>query len=321
MKKCQNCNLTFDDSKKFCTKRGKPLETSKDSDIEITSKKEVYEDRLKADPQNTGLLIEYGKFLIEYELLNEALPVLYKVQAIDPNNLLAKRMLLECYSKLNNAEKVLQIGKEIILKQPQDKAVLMLLIDIEFKNGNYTDCLTHVDHVLHSEPDNFEALKIKAQILFKTGKEKESFGVWENVYRLNKEDSLANIFIGVLACEANDYEIAAKLLQPIVEKEAGTTHEKLLAALYFLFAQTKLNRSGDEIENGIKKYLTQVIPDTISREKTKKALADIYRYAGENLASQRKKYCEAIKFYEKAKEAGENQRSNNSHWRSSFQYR
>jgi tetratricopeptide (TPR) repeat protein len=311
MKKCQNCNLTFDDAKKFCNKCGKPLEGSKASDIEINSKKEVFEDKLKAEPQNTGLLIEYAKFLIEYELLNNALPILYKVQAIEPNNMVSKRMLMECYNKLNNTEKVLQIGKEILLKQPQDEAVLMLMANIQFKNGCYSDCLTSIDQVIQLDSDNFEALKIKAQILFKTGKEKESLGVWQKVYKLNKTDLLANIFTGVFACEANDYEIAIKLLQPVVEKEAGTADEKLLAAVYFLFAQTKLNMPGNEIESSIKKYLSQVIPANISREKTKKALADIYMYVGENLASQGK-YREAIEFYRKARGMEENERSGNA---------
>jgi Transposase IS66 family len=62
MKKCLNCNQTYEDAKKFCAKCGKPLEASKGSDIEITSKKEVFEDRLKAEPQNTGPLIDYAEF-------------------------------------------------------------------------------------------------------------------------------------------------------------------------------------------------------------------------------------------------------------------
>jgi tetratricopeptide (TPR) repeat protein len=123
---------------------------------------------------------------------------------------------------------------------------------------------------------------------------------------------LANIFIGVFACEANDFEIAAKLLQPIVDNNddnnGSSSDELQLAAIYFLFAQSKLNLPGYEIENGIKKYLSQTLPANIFREKTKKALADIYMYAGENLVSQGK-YREAIEFYRKANGAGDNERS------------
>ena len=308
MKKCQNCNQTFDDAKKFCNKCGKPLEASKASDMEINSKKEVFEDKLKADPQNTGLLIGHAKFLIEYELLNDALPILYRVQAIDPNNLLAKRMLLECYSKLNNAEKVLQIGKEIILKQPQDKAALMLVANIEFENDSYADCLAHVDQIIWLDPASFAALRMKAQILFKTGKEAESFSVWQKAYSLDTTDMFVNIFMGIAACEAKEYENAVELLQPVIEKNVTTSDEMQLASIYFLHAQSKLNAPGNEIENGINKFLMSAALGKITRVKTRQVLACVYMYVGDTLASQAK-YREAREFFEKAKEAGETQKS------------
>ena len=308
MKKCIDCDLTYGDNKKFCKKCGKPLEAAKGSDIEINSKKEVFEDKLKAEPQNTGLLIEFSKFLIEYELINEALPVLYKVQAIDPKNEAFEKMLLQCYIKQNNTDKALQIGKEILSKRPADKDALALVSDIEFKKENFAECLVYADKIIQLEPDNFEALKKKAQILFKTGKEQESFELWKKVYAIDNSDLSACMYTGIDACENSEYKKAEKLLLTVVDKIKDKSPEKKLATIYLAFAMTGLKTDGNKVENVVKDYLSQDKIEEIEREKTGNALSEVCFYIG-NMYAKKASYNVAIECFEKAKSLGKKEES------------
>ncbi len=124
MKICKNCNLSYDDDKKFCKKCGSSLVVKKDIVSKEDAKKIVFEDRLIADPLNVELLHEYSQFLFTNSIFNETVSVALKLLAINEKDIIAKELLYKSYLSLNMLKEAMGYGKLLLSEKPNDISLL-----------------------------------------------------------------------------------------------------------------------------------------------------------------------------------------------------
>ena len=135
MKTCKDCNLSYADDKKFCKKCGKPLTTEYQIDPKDIAKKTVFEDRIKTDPLNVGLLQEYAQFLFNTQLFKETITVSLKILVLSENDRIANELLYKSYSKLNMLKEALEFGKQLLSENPTDILLLQELAQLSGKMG------------------------------------------------------------------------------------------------------------------------------------------------------------------------------------------
>ncbi|MBC8036162.1 MAG: sulfotransferase [Rhizobiales bacterium] len=98
---------------------------------------------VKAEPRNAGYLINLGRLFLQYELIEEALPVLEKAFRIDPSMYQAPWAMGEFFHKTGNGQRAIRYLKQAIAASPPaDKS------DIE---KLYADCLSSLDEIDEAE--------------------------------------------------------------------------------------------------------------------------------------------------------------------------
>ena len=110
MKTCPKCRTTYQDDKNFCRNCGVKLASEKTVNPKISARKTVFEERIKADPLNSELLLEFGGFLLENKDFNSAELIIYRALEIDKNNISIKKLLFKCLRVTGKADEATEIG-------------------------------------------------------------------------------------------------------------------------------------------------------------------------------------------------------------------
>ena len=214
MKICPNCQAHNQENFKFCKSCGKKLSLSSEEQ-QCVALKSVFDDKLKANPLNINLLLEYAEFLYKENLFSDAVIVLHKAFVINDNNINATQILMQCYTKLNKDEDAIVIGNKILKNNPNNFVILKEICKILFKQNNNEEALTNIDKALILDANDVELLKLKAELLISTQQFNQALLVWTTVYKLNQQDSDAMFFYGLALAIKGDYNQAQTILKKI----------------------------------------------------------------------------------------------------------
>ncbi|MBC8038572.1 MAG: sulfotransferase [Rhizobiales bacterium] len=94
----------------------------------------------KAEPENAGYLVNLGRLYVEYEMIEEALPVLEKALRIDPSLYQAPWALGEFFHTAGNGKKAIHYLKQaLVAARPEKKS------DIQYSIADCASSLGEID--------------------------------------------------------------------------------------------------------------------------------------------------------------------------------
>lgn len=222
MKKCIQCNLSYDDKKNFCKKCGNALLEEQKLYTKTAVRKTVLEDKLKADPLNTGLLHEYAALLTENGEYKTAVEVLMKLLAINENDNKAARMLFFTYIALENHNDATEIGDQLLSANPNDVEILSVMAQLFYESGEYDKAISYSENALAVQPSNTDALNYKALSKLKQHALKEALPLFDQLMQLGQFDDITALYAGVYQLLSGNHETAVKLLTGVLSKEETT---------------------------------------------------------------------------------------------------
>ncbi len=219
MKSCIKCNIDYDDGKKFCKECGSPLESIQKFAPQHEARKEVLEEKIKADPLNVELLKEYAGFLADLSLYNEAINAGHKVLAINENEKGIKAVLFRVYAGQKSWDKAIETAEEVFPEKSGDTAFLYQLAVCYKETGMLDKANSLYDAVLKIEPDHNRALYDKALVLLEDKQLVEAASIFGKLKASGKDDEMTNIYAGIDKVIKQEYEAAVEMLKPVLSGE------------------------------------------------------------------------------------------------------
>ena len=213
MKTCKDCNISYEDDKKFCKKCGTPLTQEYNIDPRELAKKAVFEDRLKADPLNLDILHEYAQFLFNNLLFKNALATLLKILAINENDEFAKKLLFGSYLKLKMYKEAQELGEQLLGKSTTDILLLEGLAEIELQKGNKIKANEYYETILKLQPANPKAMYHKAIGMLDNNEIENATNILKQKYAEGDRDRIVSIYAGVDQCLSGNHKETVEILE------------------------------------------------------------------------------------------------------------
>ena len=265
MKICKNCNLSYDDDKKFCKKCGSSLVVKKDIVSKEDAKKIVFEDRLIADPLNVELLHEYSQFLFTNSIFNETVSVTLKLLAINEKDIIAKELLYKSYLSLNMLKEAMGYGKLLLSEKPNDISLLQELAEIAGKMENAKLETEFYNQILEIDPTHVDALLNKAHRFLEESQLEKALAIFGNLWdEGNTKDRVITIYAGIDKTLKSDYAAAIKLLRPILSKDEFTRENDIDTNRGILYLTYSLCQISEKLTE-IKKWAIRINYDNLEQ--------------------------------------------------------
>jgi len=216
---CENCNTTFEDDKKFCKNCGSPLSVIKESSAKFDAYKIVFEEKLKKNQLNIELLTDYAQFIFDNYKYKETISILFRIVAIDENNSSAKEMLFICFLKLDQYKDAIEIGEQLLQNNAKDISLIEKLADIANKQNDKEKELGYYDKIIFLEPSNVTVLIKKAQLLLENNILTGAVDVFTKLYSLSQKDNLTLIYTGIGYALKGEFELGKNILNSTYTSE------------------------------------------------------------------------------------------------------
>ena len=239
-KKCLNCNLNYDEDKKFCNKCGSPLSIIKQTVSKVDAKKFVFEEKLKQDLLNVELLREYAQFLFENSEFKDAINVLLRILAINDGDILAKRLLFNSLLEAKQFDDAFEIGEELLLTNPSDISLLEQLAVIANTIGNRDIEIKFLNKIIEIDDGNIYALKIIANEYVNTNNIEEALKICSKLEILGQKDILVLIYSGINYALNGKYDLSIKSFNSITSMFTIDIHSNRLQ-LYWSYSLCMVN--------------------------------------------------------------------------------
>ncbi|HNW88621.1 MAG TPA: SH3 domain-containing protein [Bacteroidales bacterium] len=298
MKTCAKCNLNYPDEKKFCKNCGESLVSESKLNPKDAAQKSVFEDKLRLNPLDTGLLKEYAQFLYNKLLFKDAITVLLKILAIDENDSFAPGLLYKSYKETANINDAIEIGQRLLQSKPDDIFLLTDLADMAIQAGKGNEALAYLERIIEIKPNDKDVWVKKANILSQMDDDLvKTHDAWLKVYELSPDNIKAKMHIGIDACKANDFKKADELLESVITK-VEKIEDKNKSLFYYVYALIKTQGS----DKAVRKLINEIDFSPFhnsSEDMIKRALEEIYIYRAEYELSQ-KNYDKTIEIFEQA---------------------
>ena len=216
MKTCKKCNLSYDENEKFCKKCGNPLTTEYQIDFNNTAKKNVFQDRIKADPLNVGLLHEYAQFLFNTLLFRKTITICLRILEINKNDSTANELLYKSYLKLKMFKEALESGKKLLSEKPTDIILQQELADLSGKMDDAGKATEYYDQNLELQPAKSAALLNKAHNFLKENQLERAIEIFSDLYQEGQNDRITSIYAGIHKAIKADFKDSIKLLTSVL---------------------------------------------------------------------------------------------------------
>lgn len=301
MKTCKKCDIIYGDDKKFCKKCGSSLSQRYDIEQKKLAKKTVFEERLKADPLNTSLLLEYAQFLYANLLYKEAISKLLIILAINQDQEQVKEWLYKCYFKLNLHKEALDIGEQLLEKRKTDITLLEKLAEIATELDNKEKIIEYCNTILELQPSNTKALYSKAIALLEQNEFENATAILTQLYKKGNRERIVVIYASINECLSGNYKEAVETLTPILLNEDPSLldiHDQR-ALLYLTYSLCKVDSNIREVDRWFKLLNFKFINDfkhpvdEVTIAKTVIEMINIY-FADKKLKKDKKEKVEYV---------------------------
>jgi len=290
MKTCKNCDLQYDDGKKFCKKCGAPLEAEVKIESKAEAKKQVLEEKLKADPLNVTLLHEYLNFLIKQAIYNEALKTALKILAINESDNIAQDKLFNLYQKLQMHKEAIEAGEQILARKQNDVLLLESLLELSSKMNDDVRILQYSERLLSIDKNNPKGLYQKGLRLLEDLQLSDASTIFEKLTSEGNNDRIALIYSAISKVSNENFEIARQALSKVLSSEDIQPNDldNNRGFLYLAYCLCKLDESIEEIDKWFHKIDFQVLNEEHTGQDemvAAKTIKELFRkiFAGETI--------------------------------------
>jgi len=148
---------------------------------------DAYKSYIDTDPQNLEANIRIGTILVKKGKITEGMVYLETANTFSPNNIDVISVLAEGYLKTNRTKEAISLLVKVKEQKPNDPVLRRNLFDAYLKVGDKKSALNEIKDIVEMSRDNELLLKY-AYMLIEDGKEKEADDAIENILATNPEN-------------------------------------------------------------------------------------------------------------------------------------
>ncbi len=261
-KKCNACNLTYENDKKFCKSCGKPLSMIVLSATD--TKKMVFEEKLKINNLDVTVLSEYAQFLYDNKEYNNTVAILVKIMAIDGNNSFAHNLLFNTYQKQNAYKDAIEIGTEILLKEPKNKALLENLAQLANALDDKEQEVRFYKAMVELSPNDNSLLTKQANLLLHLDKITEATQLFSQLFSLGDRQRITLIYTGIDQVTIGNYKTANETFSSSLSSSEPFPNDSIKQSfyLYYAYSQSQTGGSFEQIDDTFNKVVFEKLNKT-----------------------------------------------------------
>jgi tetratricopeptide (TPR) repeat protein len=154
--------------------------------------------------------IKKAEALIDIERQREAILVLTRVLASNPQNFHAVCLLARCFYELNENQEALKYAEKAIQIEPENEWGHRLRSIALGELGNKRESLKSAQEAVRLAPDEPSALQTFANALLRCGKTEEAKPVAEKVLEIAPDSETAHLTAGSVYLDLQYYQLAEK---------------------------------------------------------------------------------------------------------------
>lgn len=155
-------------------------------------------------------LIKRAEALIDIERQREAVPILTKVCANNPQNYQAACLLARCFYELNENEEALKYAEKAVQIEPADEWAHRLRSVSLGELGKIKLSLDAAREAVRLAPDEPQALQTFVNAMLRCGKPEEAKSVAEKVLEISPDSESAHLTAGSVYLDLQYYQLAEK---------------------------------------------------------------------------------------------------------------
>ena len=155
-------------------------------------------------------LIKKAEALIDIERQREAVPILTKVYAGNPQSFQAACLLAQCFYELNENEKALNFAEKAIEIEPENEWAHRLRSVALSELGRKKESLKSAEEAVRLAPDEPSALQTLANALLRCGKLEEAKSVAVKVLEIAPDSENSHLTAGSVYLDLKYYQLAEK---------------------------------------------------------------------------------------------------------------
>lgn len=172
---------------------------------------QVINEAVKISPRNNSLLLLQARLQIAENQNNKALSTLNELVTRTPNSALARTMLAEVYLKLNQVSDTRRQLGIALEKQPDYVPALVLMGNIELREGNYDSGLKYAKQVQKLQNNSYAGFELAGDALMKKENFIDAKANYEQAWKRKQLAKLA-IKLSETSTRSNRFEDATKPL-------------------------------------------------------------------------------------------------------------
>ena len=154
--------------------------------------------------------IKKAEALIEIERQREAVPILTKIYAGNPQNFRAACLLTRCFYELNENEEALKYAEKAIQIEPENEWAHRLRSIALGELGKKKESLKSAEEAVRLAPDEPHALQTLANALLRCGKQEEAKSIVEKVLEIAPDSENSHLTAGGVYLDLQYYHLAEK---------------------------------------------------------------------------------------------------------------
>ncbi len=154
--------------------------------------------------------IRKAEALIDIERQREAVPLLTKIFAHDPQNFHAVCLLARCFYELNENEEALKYAEKAIQIEPDEEWAHRLRSVALGELGNKKESLKSAEEAVRLAPDEPSALQRFANALLRCGKMEEAKSIAEKILEIAPDSENSHLTAGSVYLDLQYYQLAEK---------------------------------------------------------------------------------------------------------------
>jgi len=192
----------------------------------------LVEDILRQYPRHVGALFLKGKMDFSKGAFEDALSCFEDVSKAKPKYALAHYHKGVTLLRLGRAESARESLEQVVRLDPDQIRTRLLLANsyiTEYKQGNATLALVHIEHVLGRQPENREALTLLGNLKIRTRDYRGAEEVFQRIVKLYPGQSAGHFQLGLVHFLLGRAEDAVKSFQTALELDPGQSRALVLA--------------------------------------------------------------------------------------------
>jgi uncharacterized protein (TIGR02145 family) len=218
-------------------------------------KKLEFEEKLKLNQFDVGVLSEYAQFLYDNREYDNTIAILVKLLSIDSNNSFANYLLFNTYLNQKSYKNAIQIGDELLLKDPENKALLESMVKMANAQDDKAKELRLYNALVKLSPNDINLLSKQVNVLLQLEQISDATQIFCQLYSLRDRQRMTLIYKGIDQTTKGIYPDALQTFTSVLSSSETFPDDlhKQSFYLYLAFCYSQTDNSLQQIESTFSK--------------------------------------------------------------------